>query len=118
MYADEVPTNTNSNGLYARTLNPELAMDRTYGTDKVWGFVELTGTIKEHSDGVLRGERAEVLAIYVPVNEDGLHMKLVMGALKSLMDSYFPVPVYPVTTYQSKLVLMREVLINCGVSII
>ena len=117
MYADRIPVKDNTNGLYAREITPKLCVGFTwYGHGDIWGFVELTGHIEEHTDGVYRAERAEVLVLYVPVNDDNLNAKLCLGALKSLKDSFFPVPVYPVTPDQSDLIIMREVLISAGVS--
>lgn len=120
MYADRVPTVSNSNGLYARKLVPELIIGYgSYGRNKnepVWGFVELTGRILEHGDGVYRAERAEVVALYVTVHDEETHSKLSMGALRSLTEQFFPVPVRPVVLGQVELILMREILRECGVS--
>lgn len=120
MYADQKPDKSNQNGLYARSLSPSGAdtdnfVYRAGRLKEVFGFVELTGHIEEHTDGVLRAERAKILSLYIPVGDETTHSIMSTGLLDRFKDSYYPVPVYPVTSYQATLIIMREVLINCQV---
>ncbi len=120
MYSDCCPTPDNSNGLYARSLIPEVhGYDYSFikaGTSsEAFGFVELTGHLEEHTDGIIRAERARILALYIPIFNEHTNAIMALGLLGRLKESYCPVPVYPVTSYQATLIIMREVIINCGV---
>lgn len=111
MFSDKVPEKVNSNGLYARSLLPDII-----STGSIWcGLVELLGHVEEHSDGVYRAEVAKIKAIYCTVIMDTHNATLVFGTLEGIKDKYPLTPVYVVTEYQKRIILMREVLISLGI---
>jgi len=69
-YADEVPEENNSRGLYAILLSPSRTHTGSMfysSSNQVSGIVEVRGKIIIHKDGVLRAEWARILNIMIPI---------------------------------------------------
>ncbi len=108
--ADKVPSKDNPSGFYCVKLS-SLGVITTgssyfnsYALRSVSGFVELSGTVIEHYDGVLRAEIAKLLCLFVVANNPRVE-----HIVRSLYENYIT-PVYVLNPEQLADVLFREVL--------
>ena len=108
-FADTPPHTSNHNGLHAMRL--ENWESNRY-QDFVSGVVDLYGKVIEHEDGVLRAECARIACLLVTVTSENQVVLLITGLYELLRHNYPNTLVYPVSPYQKKLFLWREVLVN------
>jgi len=108
-FADRVPTETNQNGFYCIKLSSLGIMTKgsdyynTYGGGNVSGFVELLGSVVEHTDGVLRAEIAKLICLFVTSDNSNIAY-----TIRCLCENYVT-PVYVLNPEQLADVILREV---------
>jgi len=108
-FADSPPSRDNHHGLHATRL--ENWESNRY-QDFVSGVVDLYGKVIEHEDGVLRAECARIACLFITVTNQNEVVLLITGVYELLKHNYPNTPIYMVSTYQKKLFLWREVLVN------
>jgi len=108
-FADEPPSRDNHHGLHATRL--ENWENNRY-SKTISGLVDLYGAVIEHEDGVMRAECARIICLFIEVTGNNQIILLTTGLHDLLRKNYPNVPVYPVSPYQKKLILWREVLVN------
>ena len=98
--ADEVPSESNSNGLYAHRITPFILMSGTLcSVGGICGLVSLSGRVVEHMDGVLRAECAKVKCIWYvcPLIHCPERESEVCREVGLLVNNYPTVPLYVCT---------------------
>jgi len=108
-FADAPPHISNRHGLHATRLE-NWESNRFQGF--VSGIVDLYGKVIEHEDGVLRAECARIACLLITVTNQNQVELLITGVYELLKHNYPNTPIYPVSPYQKKLFLWREVLVN------
>ena len=108
-FADQPPHSSNHHGLHATRL--ENWENNRY-SNFVSGIVDLYGKVVEHEDGVLRAECARIACLFITITNQNQLILLITGVHDLLKYNYPNTPIYMVSTYQKKLFLWREVLVN------
>lgn len=90
--ADEPPTTKNQHGLYSYELTPQSFGRYSPWSHEITGFIELSGDVVTHTDGVMRAEVARILCLFVPAEIALPH--LIIPMVSNLMTRYPTVPVY------------------------
>ena len=107
VFADLVPTEDNTNGIYGYELSPTglFGLGPLYLKDwRATGLIEMRGRVVVHNDGVLRAEWAKILCIFL-TDAEGASI-----ALPALHEVYPNTPVYVLNPCQIPEILFRMTL--------